>query len=68
MDVEGARELARRIGSNAGVAPRPVPANVSAGAMGVYRWFNGGGSAARPIEPPPPALRPLQRRIRFRDR
>ena len=31
MDAEGARELTRRIGPNASVAIRPLPANVSEG-------------------------------------
>ena len=67
MDAEGARELARRIGSNAVVVPRPVPATVSEGAMSLYRWF-GGVAAACVTEPSPPAKRPAQRRQRSRVR
>jgi hypothetical protein len=69
MDAEGARELTRRIGSNAGVAVRPVPAGASAGALSLYRWFGGDASAApRTTEPSPPARRPRPslRQLRFR--
>ena len=64
MDAEGARELTRRIGSNAGVPIRPVPAGVSEGAMSVYRWF-GGDAAARATQPSPPAKTPSVGRLRF---
>jgi hypothetical protein len=60
MDAEGARELARRIGSNAGVTSRPVPANVSEGAQPLYRWF-GGDAAAHATESSSPPARPSRR-------
>jgi hypothetical protein len=71
MDAEGARELTRRIGSNAGVPIRPVPADLSEGAMPLYRWFGGDGSGApaHATEPsPPPAVRSSPRRLRFGSR
>ena len=58
MDAEGARELTRRIGSTAGVAPRPVPANLSAGALSLYRWF--GGDEATPATEPVEAAKPAK--------
>jgi len=65
MDAEGARELTRRIGSNARPTPRPVPAGVSAGALSLYRWFGGVDDAVVPaIEPTPPAKRRASRRVR----
>ena len=67
MDAEGARELTRRIGSNAPVAPRPLPGTVSEGALPLARWFGGEtvGTAPRPTEPPAPARGPWLRRIAF---
>lgn len=62
MDAEGARELARRIGSRAVVAPRPVPAGVSEGALSLHRWFDGVALAARATEPSPPTKSPRARR------
>jgi len=56
MDAEGARELTRRIGAKAGVAIRPVPANVSEGAQPLVRWF-GVCAAAGVTEPSQPAKR-----------
>jgi len=67
MDAKGARDLARRIGSNPGLAARPVPADVPAGSLPLYRWV-GGGAAERTDEPSPPATRPSLRRFRFRGR
>jgi hypothetical protein len=67
MDAEGARELARRIGSNPESAARPVPADAPAGALPLYQWF-GGGTAARTAEPSARAERPSLRRLRFRNR
>jgi hypothetical protein len=63
MDAEGARELTRRIGSNAGVAIRPVPANVSEGAQPLFRWFDV-AAAAGASDPTPPARSPSVRRAR----
>jgi hypothetical protein len=75
MDAKGARELTRRLGPNAEVAAelaaRPMPDDVPADALPLYRWFGGGGSggsAAQTIEPSPPEMRPWLRRIRFRGR
>ena len=71
MDAEGARELARRIGSNTSVVPRPLPADGPSDLLPLYRWFGGGGggaTAARITEPSPPAKRPSLRRLRFRGR
>ena len=69
MDVKGARALAHRLGPNTGVTALPVPADVPAGALPLYRWVDGGGGAtARVTEPLPPARRPWLRRIRFRGR
>jgi hypothetical protein len=64
MDAEGARELTRRIGSNAGVPVRPVPADVSEGAMSLQRWFNG-DAAPRPTESSAPAKTASVGRLRF---
>lgn len=68
MDAKGARDLARRIGSNAELAPQPAPADVPAGSLPVYQWFGGGHASARATEPSPPAARPSLRRLRFRGR
>lgn len=61
MDAEGARELTRRIGSNARVAIRPVPAEVSVGALSLVRWF-GVCAAVAEAEAAQPAKRPSRRR------
>ena len=70
MDAEGARELARRIGSNTTVAVPPLSADVSVGALSVYRWFGGdcSGVVARATEPAPPTGLPSLRRLRVRVR
>ena len=60
MDAEGARELTRRIGAKAGVAIRPVPADVSEGAQPLVRWF-GACAAAGVTEASPPAESPARR-------
>jgi hypothetical protein len=66
MDAEGARELTRRIGSKAPLAPRPVPAGMSAGALSLYRSFGGVDDAMVPAtEPTPPVRRTTARRVRF---
>jgi hypothetical protein len=67
MDAQGARDLARRIGSNPEGAARPAPADAPAGSLPVYQWF-GGGTAPRATEPSPSAKRPSLRRLRFRGR
>ena len=67
MDAEGARELTRRIGANAELAPRPVPAGLSEGASSLYRWF-GGGTPASASDPAPPPTSPSLRRARLRGR
>ncbi len=67
MDAQGARDLARRIESNARLTPRPAPAEAPAGPLPVYRWFGGAGQA-RATEPAAPAQRPSVRRLRFRGR
>ncbi len=68
MDAKGARELARRLGSNTGFSARPAPADVPEGSLPLYRWVAGGGSAARATEPSLPARRASLRRFRFRGR
>jgi len=68
MDAEGARELARRIGSNPESAARPVPADVPSGALPLYQWFGGGRTTRPTAEPAPPAETPSPRRMRFRGR
>jgi len=67
MDAEGARELARRIGSNPKSAAQPVPADAPAGALPLYQWFGGDTTARTTTEPSPPAERPA-RKLRFRSR
>jgi len=67
MDAKGARDLARRLGSNTGFAARPAPADVPEGALPLYRWV-AGGAAARVAEPSEPARRQSLRRFRFRGR
>jgi hypothetical protein len=61
MDAEGARELTRRIGANARVAIRPVPEDVSPGALPLVRWF-GVCAAVAAAEASQPAKRPARRR------
>ena len=68
MDAQGARDLTQRLGSNAGLAPRPVPADLPTDALPLYRWVGGRGVAAREPEPSPPARRSWLSRIRLRGR
>ena len=67
MDAQGARDLARRIGSNPGLTARPAPADVPDDSLPLYRWVGGGGgrAAARMAEPSTPVRRTWLRRIRF---
>jgi len=65
MDAEGARELTRRLGANAGLPPRPLPAGVPKSALPLYRWF-GGDSEDSEAEPSPPPRRQSLRRRRLR--
>ena len=67
MDANGARELARRIGSNAGLAPQPVPVDVPADSLPLSRWV-GVVVGTRATEPSPPAKRSTLRRFRLRGR
>jgi hypothetical protein len=67
MDAQGARDLTQRLGAKAGVAVRPVPADVPADALPLYRWV-GGRPAVRTTEPAAPSGRPSLRRLRFRGR
>lgn len=64
MDAQGARDLTRRLGPNAGIATRPAAVDVPADAMPLYHWF-GSRPAAHATEPSPPARRVWLRRFRF---
>jgi len=67
MDAKGARELAKRIGSNAELVARAAPADVPAGSLPLYRWV--GGSAPAPaLESSPHARRTTPRWFRGRSR
>ena len=65
MDAQGARDLARRIGPNAGFAARSTPADVPERLLSIYRYIGGGDVAARATEPWPPARHPSLRRFRL---
>ena len=61
MDAKGARELARRIESNPGVAARPASVDLPAGALPLYQWF-GGAVTTRETPPSSPEKRLSLRR------
>ena len=57
MDAEGARELTRRLGPNAGLPLRALPVDVPANLVPLSRWF-AACAAASATEPSPPKKRP----------
>ena len=67
MDAKGARDLAKRIGSNGELAARAAPADVPAGSLPLYRWV-GGAAPAPAIESSPLARRLTPRWFRVRGR